>query len=103
MPFTKQNAKRLGSKGGKATLAKYGRDHFRRLGAAGFAGLARRLGFPGGSRRGALQELIAKGRIRVSPATLRAQAEAQAWLDQFWTDFDPHNPTPTTPAEEIPF
>ena len=61
-PLTKAEAGRLG---GKATVRKYGHEHMRRIGKAGFQGLARKLGYMGGSRLGAIQWLHAR---RSSPA-----------------------------------
>lgn len=59
--MTKREAGRLG---GRATVARHGTEHMRAIGKHGFLGLARRLGYAGGSRHGALYRLIAKGRIR---------------------------------------
>jgi hypothetical protein len=53
-----------GRKGGLATLAKYGREHYRELGRKGFEGLARRYGWTGHGRKGALGQLIAAGRLK---------------------------------------
>lgn len=49
--MSRQEAGRLG---GKATLARHGTDHFRTIGKAGFEALAKKLGFAGGGRRGAV-------------------------------------------------
>jgi hypothetical protein len=63
MPITRDNAAAHGRAGGLATLTRYGVEHYRRLGAKGFAALARRKGYMGGSRLGALQFLLSKGRM----------------------------------------
>ena len=90
--LTKARARKIGRKGGKATLARYGPEHFSDLGKLGFAALAAKLGFQGGGRRGALQQLIGSGKIRLGPAEERAQSEAEDFFEQFWRDFDPDNP-----------
>jgi hypothetical protein len=48
-----------GRLGGLATLRRYGVEHFRTIGKAGFRALTR----PGGSRRLALQKLAALGKL----------------------------------------
>ena len=53
-PLTKAEAGRLG---GKATVRKYGPEHMRTIGKAGFQAFARKLGYMGGSRLGAIQWL----------------------------------------------
>ena len=62
MPFTRENSKAMGSKGGKATLAKYGREHYQQLGRRGFAGLVRRVGCYR-ARKAAVEMLQGKGRL----------------------------------------
>lgn len=52
-----------GRKGGKATVRKYGVEHMRKLGKAGFIGLSKKLGYMGGSRLGAIQWLIRKKKL----------------------------------------
>jgi hypothetical protein len=64
MPFTKDTAREAGRKGGLACLARHGREHMAEIGRLGLAALARRRGFVGGSRLGALQWLISRGRLR---------------------------------------
>lgn len=71
--------KEAGAKGGRATLERYGVEHYRELGRRGFAGLARSLGY--GGRHLALARLTAKGRIRpftpdLTPEELAALYEA---------------------------
>jgi hypothetical protein len=70
--LSKAEAGRLG---GRATLAKYGPEHFRRLGQLGFAALARRLGYAGGSRLGALQYLTGKGKVPAGPTVSTEEYE----------------------------
>jgi hypothetical protein len=62
--LTKAEAGRLG---GKATVKKYGPEHMRTIGKAGFAALRRKFGFMGGSGRGALRWLNKQGRIPAAP------------------------------------
>ena len=62
--LTKAEAGRLG---GKATVKKYGPEHMRTIGKAGFAALRRKFGFMGGSGRGALRWLNKKGKIPADP------------------------------------
>jgi hypothetical protein len=62
--LTKAEAGRLG---GKATAKKYGPEHMRTIGKAGFAALRRKFGFMGGSGRGALRWLNKRGRIPAAP------------------------------------
>ena len=62
--LTKAEAGRLG---GKATVKKYGPEHMRTIGKAGFAALRRKFGFMGGSGRGALHWLNKKGKIPAAP------------------------------------
>jgi hypothetical protein len=64
MRFTSDNAREFGRRGGQATLARHGREHMARIGQAGFLALARTLGYVGGSRRGAVQQLQAAGRLK---------------------------------------
>jgi hypothetical protein len=62
--LTKAEAGRLG---GKATVKKYGPEHMRTIGKAGFQALRRKFGFMGGSGRGALRWLNKQGRIPAAP------------------------------------
>lgn len=88
--LTKAEAGRLG---GRATLARHGTEHFRRLGALGFAALAKKLGYAGGSRLGALQQLTSRGKIpQHNP---KANAEAEAFFRDFLDKFDPEDPHAT--------
>lgn len=57
--MTRREAGRLG---GRATVARHGRQHMAALGRRGFDALARSLGY--GGRRLALYRLASKGRIR---------------------------------------
>ncbi|MBV8314184.1 MAG: hypothetical protein JOZ53_04540 [Planctomycetaceae bacterium] len=63
--MTPLSPRERGRKGGRATLAKYGHAHFQALGKLGFAALARKLGYVGGSRRQALARLVAAGKLRL--------------------------------------
>ena len=54
-----------GRKGGKATVRKYGTEHMRSIGKAGFAALRRKFGFMGGSGRGAIRWLNRNGKLPV--------------------------------------
>jgi hypothetical protein len=88
MPFTRENAKAMGSKGGKATLARYGRGHYQELGRRGFAGLVRRIGAWNphdvqSGRSQAIDLLAAKGRMtpRYRPVSPEEQAELDAWAE----------------------
>ncbi len=95
MAFTTATAREAGRKGGRSTLARYGSDHFRQLGRKGFDGLARKLGFMGGSRRVVLFRLIREGKVKdLGPGPL-VEAAAEAWaihvLDQLDLD-DPRVP-----------
>jgi hypothetical protein len=67
-----------GRKGGKSTVRKYGVEHMRRIGKAGFQAFAKKLGYMGGSRLGAIQWLQ---RQRKFPP---AQTPAQQIADQQW-------------------
>jgi hypothetical protein len=66
----------MGRRGGKATVARHGREHMARIGALGFAALARRLGYAGGARKGAVAFLQRSGRLApiavATPEQLRA-------------------------------
>jgi hypothetical protein len=63
-PLTHSERGRLG---GKATVDRHGREHMARIGKLGFAALARKLGFAGGGRRGALDRLIRSGKVPAPP------------------------------------
>jgi hypothetical protein len=62
--LTPDRARELGRKGGRATLAKYGREHFVELGRLGFLALAKSLGFAHGYRQAALAQLVRRGKLR---------------------------------------
>jgi hypothetical protein len=59
------------------------------IGRLGFAALARRRGFMGGARLGALQWLIAKGRLRERGVDPRPAIE---WAERVLDGFDPDAP-----------
>lgn len=71
-----------GRSGGRATVARHGVEHMRAIGKRGFAGLARRLGFVGSGRRGALSFLASRGKIklRMTPG-LASMEECQDWAE----------------------
>jgi hypothetical protein len=89
MPFNTLTAKAMGRLGGRSTVQKHGREHMRALGKLGFAALALRLGYMGGSRRSALRRLIKAGRLRDLGPDPRP---AQEWLDRVLEQFDPDAP-----------
>lgn len=93
MTFTRDTAAAAGRKGGATTAARYGRPHMQAIGRLGFAALARKLGYVGGSRRVALQRLIAKGKLSARGPD---QGEAIAWAEAAIEALDPDNP-------EIPY
>src|SRR5581483_11489911 len=76
-----------GRLGGRATVARHGAAHMAAIGKLGFQGLARSLGYKGGSRLGALQFLIGKGKIKLSARQRAAEASAVAWADEFMARF----------------
>lgn len=90
MPFTPDNAREAGRQGGRACFARHGRDHMAAIGRLGFQGLARRLGFAGGSRRRALTILLGRGKLLDrSPDPTAALEWANAVID----NLDPDNPS----------
>lgn len=87
--FTKDAAAAAGRKGGRSTVARYGVEHMRAIGKRGFAALARKLGYAGGGRRGALVKLLGRGKLRdLGPDP----SEALAWADRVLDQFDPDEP-----------
>ena len=83
-PLTKAEAGRLG---GKATVRKYGPEHMQRIGKAGFQAFARKLGYMGGSRLGAIQWLQRKKKF---PSQTPAQHAAHdAMVDELWKQLEP--------------
>ncbi len=64
--ITKKNAKQLGAKGGKATVAKHGKAHMRHIGRLGFRATVDK--HYGGDVKLALNTLIAKGLMAQDPA-----------------------------------
>ena len=92
-PLTKAEAGRLG---GKATVRKYGPEHMRRIGKAGFQAFARKLGYMGGSRLGAIQWLQ---RHKKFPGQTPAQHKAaQEMFEELWKQLEPKD----EPEEEDP-
>jgi hypothetical protein len=75
--LTKAEAGRLG---GKATVRKYGPEHMRKIGKAGFAGLRKKLGYMGGAGLGAIQWLQRQGKFpRPTPEQTAAD---QQWFEE---------------------
>jgi general stress protein YciG len=89
MPFTRDTAREAGRKGGLACLAAHGREHMAEIGRLGFAALARRRGFVGGARLGALQFLLSKGRLRDRGPD---PTEAFEWAERVLDALDLDNP-----------
>jgi hypothetical protein len=87
--FTPANAGELGRKGGRSTVERHGTEHMRAIGRKGFAALARRRGFAGGSRLGTLQWLLSRGKLvdRGPDPT-----DAIAWASRVIEDLDPETP-----------
>jgi len=52
-----------GRKGGEETVRRHGIAHMQKIGKAGFQAYARKLGFMGGSRLGAVQRLTRMGKF----------------------------------------
>jgi general stress protein YciG len=89
MPFTRATAAAMGRQGGRSTFARHGREHMQAIGRKGFDGLARSLGFAGGSRKGALVQLQSRGRLRnLGPDP----GPAIAWAERVLEAFDPDVP-----------
>ena len=65
MRFTSANAKAMGRRGGNATLAAHGRDHFRTIGRKGFQVTTDR--YFEGDKRKHLNYLIQKGLACMDP------------------------------------
>ena len=95
-PLTKAEAGRLG---GKATVRKYGPEHMRKIGKAGFQALRRKFGFMGGSGRGALRWLNRKGKI--PGETPEQQKQAQEMFEDLMKQYEPK--PQNEPEEEDPF
>jgi hypothetical protein len=92
-PLTKAEAGRLG---GKSTVRRYGKEHMRTIGKAGFQAFARKLGYMGGSRLGAIQWLQRKKKF---PGMTPAQYEAhQAMFEDLMEQLAPQD----QPEEEDP-
>lgn len=89
MPFTKETAREAGRQGGRCTLARHGREHMAEIGRLGFASLARKLGFMGGARRGALVQLLQAGKLRDLGPDPRPALE---WAHRVLDALDPDRP-----------
>jgi hypothetical protein len=89
MAFTPQTAAATGRKGGRSTVARYGTEHMRAIGRKGFAALARRRGYMGGSQLGTLQWLLSKGKLVDHGPD---QSPAIAWAARVLDQFDPDDP-----------
>jgi hypothetical protein len=76
----KPTAAERGRLGGKSTVRKYGVEHMRTIGKAGFAGLRKKLGYMGGAGLGAIQWLQRQGKFpRPTPEQLAAD---QQWFEE---------------------
>ena len=76
-----------GRRGGLATVRKYGPEHMRTIGKAGFQAFARKLGYMGGSRLGAIQWLQ---RNRKFPGMTPSQHAAHdATVAELWKQLEP--------------
>lgn len=79
-------ARAAGQVGGRATVDRHGIGHMQTIGKRGFSALARKLGYVGGSRRGALRIIQARGGLPaprdLSPGETAA-LYASVGLDQF--------------------
>jgi hypothetical protein len=89
MPFTTDTAREAGRQGGRACVARHGREHMAEIGRLGFQGLARKLGYLGGSRRMALAKLLRRGKLRDLGPDPRP---AEVWAHRVLEQFDPDNP-----------
>lgn len=79
-PRKKLTPAERGRLGGKSTVRKYGVEHMRRIGKAGFAGLRRKLGYMGGAGLGAIQWLQRQGKFpRPTPEQIAAE---QQWYEE---------------------
>jgi hypothetical protein len=96
--LTKAEAGRLG---GKSTVRKYGPEHMRRIGKAGFAALRKKFGWNAdpcrGAGRGAIQWLQRQGKFPRPSA--EEQAKLDAMCEELWEqlrpkDLDQEDPQP---------
>jgi hypothetical protein len=92
-PLTKAEAGRLG---GKSTVRRYGVEHMRTIGKAGFQAFARKLGYMGGSRLGAIQWLQRQKKFTgQTPAQqARDQADYERLLDELLPKDEPEEEDP---------
>ena len=93
-PLTKAEAGRLG---GKAIVRRYGVEPMRQIGKAGFQAFARKLGYMGGSRLGAIQWLQRKKKF--SGMTSAQHAAHDAMFNELMEQYEPKD----EPEEEDPF
>jgi hypothetical protein len=89
MPFTTATARDAGRQGGRACFIRHGPEHLATIGRLGFSALACKLGFAGGSRRGALVKLHRRGRLRDLG---QDPGPDVAWADRVLDRFDPNDP-----------
>ena len=92
-PLTPAERGRLG---GRATVKKYGTEHMRTIGKAGFQALARKLGFMGGSRLGAIQWL--QRQKKFPGQTPAEQARDQADYERLLEELSPKDPEEKDPV-----
>jgi hypothetical protein len=110
-PLSSEEAKRLGSLGGRKTVEKHGVEHMRCIGKAGFLALAKKYGLwsvtdpanPG--RRKALHHLAAQGKIRLRrpapvPETSEQARKAIAEFEQLFEELTRDMPPAPAPEEE---
>jgi hypothetical protein len=109
-PLSSEEAKRIGSLGGRRTVEKHGVEHMRAIGKAGFRGLAKKYGLFNlkdvqSGRRRALDHLVQRGKVQLKGPrpTPQQEAEAEAWgqqlLEELTRDMPPA-PAPEAEQEE---
>jgi general stress protein YciG len=86
MPFTRKTAKAMGRQGGRATVARHGREHMAEIGRRGFKATCQK--HYGGDRLAMLNELIRRG--------LRAQDPCP------WNGFHQNYTAFPDPSGELP-
>jgi len=62
--------------GGMTTKKRHGIEHYRAAGKLGFAALAKRFGYAGGARKGAVLWLQGQGKVQPVPPATAAQVIA---------------------------
>lgn len=82
--LTKSECGRLG---GQATVRRYGSGHMSAIGKAGFQAFAKKLGYMGGSRLGAIQWLQRKGKF--PGLTPQQHAQHQQMFEELMEQLEP--------------